>query len=98
MASTPEISTGTNENSFLCWDAKCTAHEGGYVGNPDAPPEGEFVQRHDGNSNIHIVRKVIRTPYGVKVRTACDQCWYVTVLRHANGDSPRQCNKCWDAM
>jgi hypothetical protein len=81
-----------------CWDPRCTSHEDGYVGNPDAPPEGEFVQRFDGNSNVHIARLVLSGEYGTKVVTACGGGWYSTALRHASGDSPRQCAKCWEAM
>ena len=82
-----------------CWDPRCKAHEDNYVGTPDVPGDGEFVQRFDGNSNIHIAVEV--TPdeeYGAKVRMACGAAWYMTALRHANGDSPRQCHACWEAM
>lgn len=81
-----------------CWDPKCRSHEDNYVGSAVAPPEGEFIQRHDGNSNIHIVRTV-EDAWGMKkVTTACGGGWYVSALRHANGDAPRQCAKCWEAM
>lgn len=81
-----------------CWDPKCVAHEDGYVGTSDLPADGEFVQRHDGNSNIHIVVRVEADDYGHKVTMACGAVWYPQALRHANGDSPRQCHACWEAM
>jgi hypothetical protein len=85
-----------------CWDRRCKEHEDGYVGNPDLPPEGEFVQRYDGNSNVHIAHSIevveIDDERWTRVRTAWGLGWNVTALRHANGDSPRQCAKCWDAM
>jgi hypothetical protein len=81
--------------AFACWDPKCNAHEDNYPGTPDAPGDGEFVQRHDGNSNIHIA---VRVEDDHKVRMACGQAWYMEALRHANGDAPRQCHACWEAM
>ena len=86
------------ERLHTCWDPKCQEHEGGYVGNPDRPADGEFVQRHDGNSSVHIATAVTTTAFGTRVTTACGNGWPVSVLRHANGDSPRQCHKCWEAM
>jgi hypothetical protein len=89
----------TESDDFACWDPKCTAHEDNYVGSPDVVPEGEFVQRHDGNSNIHIAQGVRPDErLGALVRMACGAAWYMTALRHANGDSPSQCAVCWEAM
>lgn len=81
-----------------CWDRKCRSHEDNYPGTTDGPSEGEFVQRHDGNSNIHIVQSVVDDCGAQKVTVACGGAWYRSALRHANGDSPRQCAKCWEAM
>ena len=65
------------------------------------PIDGDYAQRKDRNSNVHLVHRV-EDDYeaGFRVTMACGQVWYSAVLRHASEADAyqRSCRKCWDTM
>lgn len=68
-----------------------------------SPAHGDFLQRYDGRSNVHIANVVEPTEHGLKVTVACGQVWWQTdsgILRHASemDNERRPCHKCWEAM
>jgi hypothetical protein len=64
---------------------------------PTFPREGDFAQRKDGNSNIHIVYQASYDTYGRRVVMYCGKAWYSAVLAHVDtdGGGRRDCRRCW---
>lgn len=62
------------------------------------PEHGDYVQKRNGRSNVHIADRVMSVTGGVWVVTACRRGWSAAVLAPADDYYPRQCQKCWDSM
>lgn len=58
------------------------------------PEHGSFVRAKRTNSKVHIADKVVVDFWWM----ACGQGWYVDRLEPSDGDAPRQCPACWEAM
>ena len=64
------------------------------------PQHGDFVQRVNRGSNVHIADQVEPDEIGVRVTMACGGVWYAGVLDHVDSyeADPRACRRCWAAM
>ena len=64
-----------------------------------APIDGDYAQRKNRTSNVHLVYGV-EDDYeaGLRVTMACGKVWYSVILRHASEADAyqRPCRKCWD--
>jgi hypothetical protein len=64
------------------------------------PRPGDFVQRVNRGSNVHIANRVEADEIGTKVTMACGGVWYSGVLNHVDSyaHDPRACHRCWASM
>ena len=69
-----------------------TAHRNETAAAHPDPRDGDFVKVRRGN--VHIV---LTAKWG-SVIAACGGWYPADMLSPANGDQPRQCSTCWEAM